>query len=124
MSLFGNATGKLPQRLAEEGEDEGTVERVLIMLLIFAVSLFGAFFDLVCMISVRAYPVAVSFPTITATFRSIRVPSILFFVGKHFGTGVILSTAFVHLLQDAFKALLKPIVNERWKVGDWAGMIV
>ncbi|KAI0711005.1 Zinc/iron permease [Earliella scabrosa] len=107
MSFFGNATGKLPQRLAGEGEDEGTVERVLIMLLIFAVSLF-----------------AVSFPTITATFRSIRVPSILFFVGKHFGTGVILSTAFVHLLQDAFKALLKPIVNERWKVGDWAGMIV
>ncbi|KAI0688483.1 Zinc/iron permease, partial [Cerioporus squamosus] len=87
------------------GQD-GTVERVLIMLLIFVVSLF-----------------AVSFPTITATFRSIRVPSILFFVGKHFGTGVILSTAFVHLLQDSFKALLQPVVNERWKVGDWAGMI-
>ena len=52
-----------------------------------------------------------------------RVPRILF-IGKHFGTGVILSTAFVHLLQDAFKALQKPIVNERWKVGDWAGMIV
>ncbi|TFK94503.1 Zinc/iron permease [Polyporus arcularius HHB13444] len=86
---------------------DGTVERVLIMLLIFAVSLF-----------------AVSFPTITATFRSIRVPSILFFIGKHFGTGVILSTAFVHLLQDSFKALLSPTVNERWKVEHWAGMIV
>ncbi|RDX45722.1 Zinc/iron permease [Lentinus brumalis] len=88
-------------------EEDGTVERVLIMLLIFAVSLS-----------------AVSFPTITATFRSIRVPSILFFIGKHFGTGVILSTAFVHLLQDSFKALLNPMVNERWKVGHWAGMIV
>ena len=65
-----------------------------------------------------------SFPTITAAFRAIRVPSVLFFVGKHFGTGVILSTAFVHLLQDAFKALQKPIVNERWSVGNWAGMIV
>ncbi|KAI0702403.1 Zinc/iron permease [Cerioporus squamosus] len=102
---IGNAFRKLPQVMLV-GQD-GTVERVLIMLLIFVVSLF-----------------AVSFPTITATFRSIRVPSILFFVGKHFGTGVILSTAFVHLLQDSFKALLQPVVNERWKVGDWAGMIV
>ncbi|KAI0739449.1 Zinc/iron permease [Daedaleopsis nitida] len=101
-----NAVGKLPQVV--DNEDEGTMERILIMLIVFAVSLF-----------------AVSFPTITATFRSIRVPSILFFIGKHFGTGVILSTAFVHLLQDAFKALLKSIVNERWKnIGDWAGMIV
>ncbi len=67
---------------------------------------------------------AVSFPTITETYRSIRVPSLFFFVGKHFGTGVILSTAFVHLLQDAFKALQNPEVNERWKVEDWAGLIV
>ena len=67
---------------------------------------------------------AVSFPTITATFRSIRVPSVVFFIGKHFGTGVILSTAFVHLLQDAFKALQNPVVNAEWKVGDWAGLIV
>ncbi|KAL7278169.1 hypothetical protein ACG7TL_008142 [Trametes sanguinea] len=67
---------------------------------------------------------AVSFPTITETYRSIRVPSICFFVGKHFGTGVILSTAFVHLLQDAFKALQNPDVNRRWKIENWAGMIV
>ncbi|RPD58203.1 Zinc/iron permease [Lentinus tigrinus ALCF2SS1-7] len=101
-----NVLGKLPQAVLAVDDDE-TMDRVLIMLLIFTVSLF-----------------AVSFPTITAMFRSIRVPSILFFIGKHFGTGVILSTAFVHLLQDAFKALQDPIVNERWKVGHWAGMIV
>ncbi len=68
--------------------------------------------------------IAVSFPTVTSTFRSIRVPSVLFFIGKHFGTGVILSTAFVHLLQDAFKALQDPEVNKQWRVGNWAGMIV
>lgn len=90
----------------ENGQE--TTQRLLIMLLIFGVSL-----------------TAVSFPTVTATFRAIRVPSIVFFIGKHFGTGVILSTAFVHLLQDAFKALQKPIVLEQWpKIGDFTGLIV
>ena len=65
-----------------------------------------------------------SFPTITATFWSIRVPNILLFVGKRLDTGVILSTAFVHLLQDAFKALHDPVVNKTWKVGHWAGPVV
>ncbi|KAI0327441.1 Zinc/iron permease [Cubamyces sp. BRFM 1775] len=88
-------------------EDTEFAARLLIMAVIFVVSL-----------------VAVSFPTITETYRSVRVPSVFFFVGKHFGTGVILSTAFVHLLQDAFKALQDPVVNERWKVGQWSGMIV
>ncbi|KAI9058947.1 Zinc/iron permease [Trametes sanguinea] len=96
--------GKTPET---EVEDADVVTRLLIMVVIFAVSL-----------------AAVSFPTITETYRSIRVPSICFFIGKHFGTGVILSTAFVHLLQDAFKALQSPEVNQRWRVDNWAGMIV
>ncbi|KAI8995241.1 Zinc/iron permease [Trametes punicea] len=100
-------SGKLPMAVAAEVEDGGVVTRILIMVVIFAVSL-----------------AAVSFPTITETYRSVRVPSIFFFIGKHFGTGVILSTAFVHLLQDAFKALQNPAVNENWKVGNWAGMMV
>ncbi|KAI0821721.1 Zinc/iron permease [Trametes gibbosa] len=100
--------GKLPGTAPlEEAEDADLATRVLIMLVIFFVSL-----------------AAVSFPTITETYRSIRVPSVFFFVGKHFGTGVILSTAFVHLLQDAFKALQDPEVNARWRVEQWAGMIV
>ncbi|KAI0665590.1 ZIP zinc transporter-domain-containing protein [Trametes maxima] len=108
--LSDKSIGKLPAGadLAElSDEDADVVTRLLIMLVIFIVSL-----------------AAVSFPTITETYRSVRVPSIFFFVGKHFGTGVILSTAFVHLLQDAFKALLDPAVNDWWRVADWAGMIV
>ncbi|KAH9847089.1 Zinc/iron permease [Lenzites betulinus] len=102
--------GKLPGAFGlalEHVDDADLATRILIMLVIFAVSL-----------------VAVSFPTITETYRSIRVPSVFFFVGKHFGTGVILSTAFVHLLQDAFKALQNPEVNAIWRVEQWAGMIV
>ena len=49
----------------------------------------------------------------------------MFFLGKHFGTGVILATAFVHLLQDAFKALLDPEVLKLWPGGrEWGGLIV
>ncbi|OBZ73145.1 Zinc transporter 5 [Grifola frondosa] len=88
-------------------ESAGTIERIWIMLIIFVVSLF-----------------AVSFPTISSRIRFLRIPGIVFFVGKHFGTGVILSTAFVHLLQDAFQSLQNPIVRERWKIGDWAGLLI
>ena len=64
--------------------------------------------------------VAVPFPTLPATWESIQVLSILFFVDKHFRTGFILSTAFAHLFQGAFKALLDPVANKTWEVGHWA----
>ncbi|KAI0364623.1 Zinc/iron permease [Pilatotrama ljubarskyi] len=108
VSVGEKALGRLPGgTFVLAVEDADLAARVLIMLVIFAVSL-----------------VAVSFPTITETYRSIRVPSICFFIGKHFGTGVILSTAFVHLLQDAFKALQNPEVNEIWPIEEWSGIIV
>ncbi|EPQ53254.1 Zinc/iron permease [Gloeophyllum trabeum ATCC 11539] len=68
--------------------DEALGARLGVVAIIFLVSLF-----------------AVSFPTLSKRVRVLRIPPIVFFVGKHFGTGVILSTAFVHLLQDAFDAL-------------------
>ncbi|KAG9312484.1 zinc iron permease [Chiua virens] len=67
---------------------------------------------------------AVSFPTLSKRISLLRIPSIVFFIGKHFGTGVILSTAFVHLLQDSFEALRSPLVLSRWKVGEYVGLIV
>ncbi|KII84827.1 hypothetical protein PLICRDRAFT_57339 [Plicaturopsis crispa FD-325 SS-3] len=70
--------------------------------------------------------VAVSFPAVSKSDRLkfLRIPRIVFFVGKHFGTGVILSTAFVHLLQDAFEAFNNPAVKARWKLARWAGLII
>ncbi len=39
--------------------------------------------------------------------------------------GVILSTAFCHLLGDAFKALDKPPVREHYgRIGKWTGLIM
>ncbi|KAF7789163.1 hypothetical protein EIP86_000100 [Pleurotus ostreatoroseus] len=62
----------------------------------------------------RGTLIAVSFPALSKRVKYLRIPSLVFFLGKHFGTGVILSTAFVHLLTDAFKALNS----------DWTGLIV
>lgn len=89
---------------------------------------------------------AASFPSISKRTKALRIPRIVFFIGKHFGTGlyhaldsssglywrgveltragVILSTAFVHLLQDAFSSLQDPAVSARWKIGHWTGLIV
>ena len=120
--------GKLPEsRLGMYAvvEDADLAARLLIMAVIFVVSLVGKSLRILfSTIRLTDSLVAVSFPTITETYRSVRVPSVFFFVGKHFGTGVILATAFVHLLQDAFKALQDPTVNQRWKVDQWAGLIV
>ncbi|KAJ3486142.1 hypothetical protein NLJ89_g11839 [Agrocybe chaxingu] len=68
---------------------------------------------------------AVSFPTISKQVPSLRIPGILFFIGKHFGTGVILATAFIHLLDDAFRSLQNPVLERRYgKVGKWTGLII
>ena len=67
---------------------------------------------------------AVSFPTLSKRISILQIPGVIFFIGKHFGTGVILSTAFVHLLQDAFKALQDPAVMARWRICEKTGSIV
>ncbi|KAI0048134.1 Zinc/iron permease [Auriscalpium vulgare] len=81
--------------------------RIGMMAVIFCVSLFAA-----------------SFPTVSKRVKYLHIPRIVFFVGKHFGTGVILSTAFVHLLQDAFESLLDPEVQRETSVGHWTGFIL
>ncbi|EMD35745.1 hypothetical protein CERSUDRAFT_84842 [Gelatoporia subvermispora B] len=95
------------QKVVALQTDAEMMSRVWLMLIVFVVSLF-----------------AVSFPTLSKRIRYLRIPSIVFFIGKHFGTGVILSTAFVHLLQDAFETLRNPEVRERWRIGNWVGLLV
>jgi len=38
--------------------------------------------------------------------------------------GIILSTGFCHLLQDAFRALQDPAVKSRWNIGDRTGLVM
>lgn len=67
---------------------------------------------------------AVSFPGISRKVRFLRIPHVVFFIGKHFGTGVILATAFCHLLQDAYSSLQDPEVRKGTDVARWTGLIM
>ncbi|KAJ6524451.1 Zinc/iron permease [Mycena vulgaris] len=68
---------------------------------------------------------AVSFPGVSKRSSFLRIPHVVFFIGKHFGTGVILSTAFCHLLQDSFEHLQNPAVKKQYpKVGKQTGLII
>lgn len=57
---------------------------------------------------------ACSFPMMAARLPSLRVPAYFFFVVRHFGTGVLIATAFVHLLPTAFILLGDPCLSGFW----------
>ncbi|KAF8198387.1 ZIP zinc transporter-domain-containing protein [Mycena galopus ATCC 62051] len=68
---------------------------------------------------------AVAFPTVSKRSSSLRIPHVAFFIGKHFGTGVILSTAFCHLLQDSFEHLQDPALKKEYPgIGKNTGLII
>ncbi|KAF7328878.1 Zip-like iron-zinc transporter [Mycena venus] len=68
---------------------------------------------------------AVSFPTVSQRSSLLRIPHVAFFIGKHLGTGVILSTAFCHLLQDSFEHLQNPTLKKEYPgVGKNTGLII
>ena len=101
--------------------------RIWLMLGIFVVSLFGAWSLLIRSLDAGLMLISESascFPSLSQKLPGVRVPGIVFFIGKHFGTGIIIYTAFGHLLQDAYEALLSPAVTQRWGVSKWVGMIV
>lgn len=68
---------------------------VLGLFLVLAASIFGA-----------------GFPVVAKKVKWVRVPTKVFFVCKHFGTGVLIATAFVHLLPTAFGNLLDPCLPD------------
>lgn len=58
--------------------------------------------------------IACAFPILATRFPRLRIPpSFLFFV-SHFGTGVLIATAFVHLLPTAFTSLGDPCLSTFW----------
>lgn len=58
--------------------------------------------------------IACAFPLLATRFTRLRIPgSFLFFV-RHFGTGVLIATAFVHLLPTAFESLNNPCLSNFW----------
>ncbi|KAK0704569.1 ZIP zinc transporter-domain-containing protein [Lasiosphaeris hirsuta] len=57
---------------------------------------------------------ACALPLLAARFPIIRIPKVFFFGVRHFGTGVLLATAFVHLLPTAFISLGNPCLSSFW----------
>lgn len=57
---------------------------------------------------------ACAFPIIATRFPQFRIPHRFLFVIRHFGTGVLIATAFVHLLPTAFVSLTNPCLPPFW----------
>ncbi|EKM77264.1 hypothetical protein AGABI1DRAFT_108367 [Agaricus bisporus var. burnettii JB137-S8] len=97
-----------PPFMSEAHNGQAAEPRIQVMAIVLVISL-----------------LAVSFPGISMLVPRFRIPGIFFFIGKHFGTGVILATAFIHLLQDSFGALQKGPVKEHFgNIGDYTGLII
>ncbi|KAA8905472.1 Zinc/iron permease [Sphaerosporella brunnea] len=60
---------------------------------------------------------ACSFPLIVKKTPQLPVPHHFLFLSRHFGTGVLIATAFVHLLPTAFTSLTDPCLPSFWNQG-------
>lgn len=52
------------------------------------------------------------FPVAAKKIKWLKIPAKVFFACKHFGTGVLIATAFVHLLPTAFASLMDPCLPD------------
>ena len=57
---------------------------------------------------------ACSFPLLIRRFPRLPVPNHALFLSRHFGTGVLIATAFVHLLPTAYVSLTDPCLPRFW----------
>ncbi|RVD82789.1 uncharacterized protein DFL_007201 [Arthrobotrys flagrans] len=57
---------------------------------------------------------ACGFPILVRRVPQLKVPHHFLFLARHFGTGVLLATAFVHLLPTAFISLTDPCLPKFW----------
>ncbi|EED16003.1 ZIP family zinc transporter, putative [Talaromyces stipitatus ATCC 10500] len=60
---------------------------------------------------------ACSFPILARRFPGLPIPRHFLFFSRHFGTGVLIATAFVHLLPTAFNSLLNSCLPPFWTSG-------
>ncbi|KAK1149637.1 hypothetical protein N8T08_005189 [Aspergillus melleus] len=54
------------------------------------------------------------FPVLASWSPRMRIPASFLFFVSHFGTGVLIATAFVHLLPTAFQSLNDPCLSKFW----------
>ncbi|KZS94642.1 ZIP zinc/iron transport family [Sistotremastrum niveocremeum HHB9708] len=85
------------------GSDSHFHLRIASIFIIMAMSMFGALF-----------------PVIAKRIPAMGVPKIAFEFAKYFGSGVIIATAFIHLLDPAIEELSNPCLGGTWQLYPWA----
>ncbi|KAF8586344.1 ZIP zinc/iron transport family [Ramaria rubella] len=60
------------------------------------------------------------FPVLSRRTKLFTVPPLLYDFAKYFGSGVIIATAFIHLLDPAIGALSSPCLTGTWQQYPWA----
>lgn len=80
-----------------EDNDEYTGARISAIFVVLIASAFGSFF-----------------PVLSSRYSMIRMPPWCFFIAKFFGSGVIISTAFIHLLFHSSHALGNSCLGGVW----------
>ncbi|KAM9893311.1 hypothetical protein OXX59_001996 [Metschnikowia pulcherrima] len=60
------------------------------------------------------------FPLLAVNFKFFRIPDIVIFVTRYFGSGVIVATAFIHLLGESQTSLSHPCVGHIFEEYSWA----
>ncbi|KZT11302.1 ZIP-like iron-zinc transporter [Laetiporus sulphureus 93-53] len=82
------------------GADSYTGLRIASVFIVMATSMFGALFPVVSR---------------KTGWLHVRIPTAVFQVAKYFGSGVIISTAFIHLLDPAISSLSSPCLPSSWQ---------
>jgi len=63
---------------------------------------------------------ATLFPVLTKRSKSFKIPDLAYDAAKYFGSGVIIATAFIHLLAPAVEELSSPCLTGTWQEYPWA----
>ncbi|CAH7689510.1 Zinc/iron permease [Phakopsora pachyrhizi] len=63
------------------------------------------------------------FPILTRKSKKCNIPAGMYDFAKYFGSGVIIATAFIHLLVPAHESLSSPCLSEGWHTYPWAEAI-
>ena len=93
----------LPACQLSNGFDGHTNLRILSVFMILLSSAFGSYF-----------------PLLSSKYSFIKLPDFCYFIAKFFGSGVIIATAFIHLLQPATQELGNDCLGGGWAEYPWA----
>ncbi|KAJ5449709.1 uncharacterized protein N7458_006158 [Penicillium daleae] len=117
-----DSAGDAPACGSGQRGDYNTSLHVMALFLILGLSTFGTLLSsrslfplkLIGLTLTINLTAACSFPVLARRFPGLPIPRRFLFISRHFGTGVLIATAFVHLLPTAFVSLTDPCLPRFW----------